>query len=395
MSSAFTLIEDQAALEAVCSDLSDAPYVTIDTEFMRERTYWPQLCLVQLARPVSNDDPDHPRNAAALIDPLADLDLGPLFELMANPAVVKVFHAARQDIEIFVHLAGDVPRSVFDTQIAAMVCGHGDQVGYETLVRRIAGAGLDKSSRFTDWARRPLTEKQLRYAAGDVTHLRMIYEALAEELAKTGRTSWVESEMEVLRARETYVVEPEEAWRRIKTRSNDRRFLGAVRALARWREREAQARDVPRGRLLKDDAILEIAANRPENREQLLASRSLQREGRKPDVCDAILDAVKAGFADPVDKPAGPPPRKQKPGGQALAELLKVLLKAKADELGVAQRLIASSADIDALANDDDETAVKALTGWRREAFGEDALRLKRGEIALSAGRGGVRIVSV
>ncbi|MEO0361259.1 MAG: ribonuclease D, partial [Pseudomonadota bacterium] len=316
----YTLIDEQARLETLCADLADAPYVTVDTEFMRERTYWPQLCLVQIARPAEGGDA-----GAALIDPMADLDLGPLFELMAKPDVVKVFHAARQDVEIFVKLGDAVPTPIFDTQIAAMVCGYGDQVGYETLVRKVAGAALDKSSRFTDWARRPLTEKQLRYAAGDVTHLRSIYENLASELQRTGRTSWVESEMDALRAKETYLVEPEDAWRRIKTRSNDRKFLGAVRALAKWREEEAQSRDVPRGRILKDDAILEIAANRPETREQLLATRSLQREGRKADTCEAILAALQEGLAQPVAAPAAPPPRRQKPGGQALAELLKVL----------------------------------------------------------------------
>lgn len=390
MSGAYKMIAEQAELVSVCREMMTARYVTIDTEFMRERTYWPQLCLVQLARPIDED----PEGIAALIDPLAGLDLEPLFELMRAPGVTKVFHAARQDIEIFVNLMGEVPAPIFDTQIAAMVCGFGDQAGYETLVRGLAGASLDKSSRFTDWARRPLSEKQLVYAAGDVTHLRVIYEKLSAQLDETGRTQWVASEMETLRARETYVVEPELAWERIKTRSNDARFLGVVRALSEWRERQAQERDQPRGRILKDEAILEIAASRPTTREKLLETRALQREGRKTEALDQILEAVAAGLEKPLRLAAQPDRPKQKPGGQALAELLRVLLKAKADDLGVAQRLIASSAELDELAHGD-EPDVKALQGWRRDAFGEDALRLMRGEIALSAGPRGVKIVPV
>ena len=275
-----------------------------------------------------------------------------------------------------------------------MVCGYGDQIGYETLVKRIARASLDKSSRFTDWSRRPLSEKQLSYAAGDVTHLRHVYEALRDQLAASGRESWVSAEMSALNALSTYVVDPEDAWRRIKTRSAEPRFLGIVKSLARWRETEAQARDVPRGRILKDDAILEIAANKPKTRDQLLASRSLQREGRKAETCEAILTAVADGQANPVTAEASPPRRqvKPKPGAQALTDLLKVLLKARADELGVAQRLIASASELEDLALGLRDN-VKALEGWRREAFGEEALRLIRGEIALSAGAAGVRII--
>lgn len=390
MAGDYRMIVEQGELDSLCREMAGADYVTIDTEFMRERTYWPQLCLVQLARPLDADGAEN----AALIDPLAGLDLAPLFELMRNPRVLKVFHAARQDIEIFVNLMGEVPAPIFDTQIAAMVCGYGDQAGYETLVRSLAGASLDKSSRFTDWARRPLSEKQLVYAAGDVTHLRVIYEKLSAQLEETGRTTWVSTEMEALRARETYVTEPEAAWERIKTRSTDARFLGVVRALAEWRERLAQERDQPRGRILKDEAILEIAASRPSTREKLLESRALQREGRRPEILDQILEAVAAGQARPLRLPPAPDRPKQRPGGQALAELLRVLLKAKADDLGVAQRLIASSAELDELAHAE-EPEVKALEGWRREAFGEDALRLKRGEIALSAGPRGVKIVSL
>lgn len=385
----FSVIEDQASLAAACAEMAKAPYVTVDTEFMRERTYWPVLCLVQIARPRADGEDEN----AVLIDPMANLDLEPLFALMRNPDVLKVFHAARQDLEIFVHLMGEVPAPVFDTQIAAMVCGYGDQAGYETLVRSIAGAKLDKTSRFTDWSRRPLSDKQLAYAAGDVTHLRVIYEVLSQRLKKNGRSAWVTSELEVLRAKETYIVEPDEAWRRMKTRTTDPKFLGVMRALARWREQSAQDRDMPRGRILKDDALLEIAASRPASKEKLLQSRALQREGRKPEVLEEILAAVSEGLSNPVSAP--PKPRKaQKQGGQAMGELLRVLLKAKAEELGVAQRLIANAEDLDLMANED-EPDVKALKGWRREAFGEDALRLMRGEIALSASEGGVKIIKL
>lgn len=390
MTTDYRLVAAQPELEAVCREMAEAPYVTIDTEFIRERTYWPQLCLVQIARPLDADGVEN----AVLIDPMAGLDLAPLFDLVRNPDVLKVFHAARQDVEIFVHLMDEVPSPIFDTQIAAMVCGFGDQAGYETLVRSIAGVTLDKTSRFTDWGRRPLSEKQLVYAAGDVTHLRAIYEKLSARLEETGRAGWVASELEALRAKETYIVEPEDAWLRLKTRSTDPRFLGVARALARWREETAKTRDQPRGRILKDEAILEISATRPATRERLLTSRALQREGRKPEMLDAILAAVEEGLADPAKAPPTPMRKKQNAGGQALAELLRVLLKTKAEDLGVAQRLIASSADLDALAHED-EPDIKTLTGWRREAFGDDAMRLKRGEIALSAGRQGVKIVTV
>jgi ribonuclease D len=385
-----TVITQQAALDALCADYAAAPFVAVDTEFMRERTYWPQLCLVQLARP--GDDP----GAAAAIDPIGGtLDLSPLFALMANPAVVKVFHAARQDVEIFVHLAGIVPAPMFDTQVAAMVCGYGDQIGYETLVRKIARAALDKSSRFTDWARRPLSEKQVAYALGDVTHLRAIYLNLSAELTRTGREDWVAEEMAVLTSPETYRTEPDAAWRKLKTRSSSGKVLAAAQCLAAWREREAQTRDVPRSRVLKDDALLEIAANRPTTVEELNASRLLQREGRKGPAADAILAALREAERMPPearpDLEERPQPR---PGAAALVELLKVLLKAKSDETGVAQRLIASTADLEALASDD-APDVPAVHGWRRAVFGEDALRLKAGEIALTATPKGVRIVAL
>lgn len=386
------IVTDQTALEALCAEYAQYPYVTVDTEFLRERTYWPQLCLVQVARP--GDGP----TASAIIDPIAgDLDLAPLFALMRNTDVVKVFHAARQDVEIFVNLGNVVPTPLFDTQVAAMVCGYGDQIGYETLVRKIARASLDKSSRFTDWTRRPLSEKQLVYALGDVTHLRVIYEKLSAELDRTGRRDWVAEEMAILTAAETYRTEPEEAWKRLKTRSTSGKVLATVQRLAAWREREAQARDVPRGRLIKDDALMEVAATRPRSLEELSASRLLQREARKGPMAEAILACIAEAEAMPADhRPARDDRPDPKPGTAALVELLKVLLKARCDAMGVAQKLVASAADLEAIAQGDGDTSlVPALHGWRRAVFGEAALRLKAGEIALTATPDGVRIVDL
>ena len=381
-------------LAALAGDYAKAPFVTVDTEFMRERTYWPQLCLVQIARPVVNGQ----ENAAdaAIIDPLAEgIDLKPLFELMANQDVVKVFHAARQDVEIFHNLGRLIPNPMFDTQVAAMVCGYGDQVGYETLVRRIAKADLDKSSRFTDWSRRPLSKKQLDYALGDVTHLRVIYETLSQQLTKSKRSSWVAEEMAILTAPETYVVEPDEAWRRIKARSHSPKYLAIVQALARWREATAQSRDVPRARVIKDDALLEIATARPKTPEELGKLRLVQREARKPETASGILAAITEGEACPPDqRPSLPPPPRRRQGSAAISDMLRVLLKARAEELGVASKLIASSADLDALAGEDSPD-LAALKGWRREAFGEDALRLIDGKLALVARPGGVKLVEV
>ncbi|MEM9724745.1 MAG: ribonuclease D [Pseudomonadota bacterium] len=391
------IIRSQQDLEAFVRGCAGAPFITVDTEFMRERTYWPQLCLIQVARPPETGDDAGSDDDAAIIDPIdgADLDLAPFFELMANPSVVKVFHAARQDVEIFQHLSGAPPTPLYDTQVAAMVCGFGDQVGYETLVRKIAGGALDKSSRFTDWSRRPLSEKQLTYALADVTHLREIYLELSSQIEAAGRAHWVAEEMAVLADPATYIVEPDEAWLRLKTRSSNGRFLAVAKALAAWREREAQTRNVPRNRLLKDDALLEICANQPKTQQELGRSRLLFREGRRPDIVEGILAAVKEGVETPkAAQPDPPPQRPARNGAGPLADLLRVLLKARAEEIGVAQRLLASAADLDAIAHED-EPDTPALLGWRREAFGEEALRLKRGEIALSAGPDGVRVVPV
>ncbi len=369
-----------------CETAKAAPYVTIDTEFLRERTYWSKLCLIQMALPGEGE--------AVLVDPIEGhaMSMDPLYDLFRHEATVKVFHAARQDLEIFFVEGRVFPKPLFDTQIAAMVCGFGEQVGYETLVKKIAKENLDKTSRFTDWSRRPLSDAQKDYALADVTHLRVIYEFLATQLKKNGRAGWVEEELAVLTDPATYTVEPDEAWLRIKTRTTSGRFLAVVKALARFREVYAQTQNVPRSRVMKDDALLELASTRPGNAEELGRSRLLMREGRKSEIADGILAAVKAGLEmRPEDMPKVDASRDQMQVNPALADLLRVLLKAKSESLGVAPRLIASSADLDAIAAGDRE--LEALTGWRREAFGDDAIRLCRGEIALSARGNEVRVV--
>ncbi|MEL6482514.1 MAG: ribonuclease D, partial [Pseudomonadota bacterium] len=371
-----------------CEKAASAPYVTVDTEFLRERTYYSKLCLVQLAVPGDAEED------AVLVDPLAKgISLAPLYDLFRNEAVVKVFHAARQDLEIF-FIEGDViPKPLFDTQVAAMVLGYGEQVGYETLVRKVAKAELDKSSRFTDWSRRPLSDKQLDYAIGDVTHLRVVYEALSKRLETSGRTHWVSEEMAILSDPATYDADPDEAWRRVKSRTGNPEMLAVVRELARWRELSARERDVPRTRLLKDDAIAEIAAARPRDMDALSKLRMLQREGRRQDVAEEILAAVARGLACPPDeRPRLDPPPKRREGSAAVADLLRVFLKARSDELGIASKLIATSAELDALAGDD-QPDVPALHGWRYEVFGADAMRLREGQIGLRAGRKGVTVI--
>jgi len=375
-------------LAAFCATAKTRPYVTIDTEFLRERTYYSKLCLIQMALP--GDDGE-----AVLVDPLvADLSLEPLYDLFRHKGTVKVFHAARQDLEIFFVEGKVFPEPLFDTQIAAMVCGFGEQVSYETLVRKIARENLDKTSRFTDWSRRPLSDAQKVYALADVTHLRVIYEFLARELERTGRAKWVEEEEAVLLDPETYITRPDEAWQRVKTRTTSGRFLAVVRELARFREDYAQSRNVPRSRVFKDDALLELASTRPSTIEELGRSRLLLREGRKPEISEGILAAVRAGLETrPEDFPKVADERDQLQVDSALADLLRVLLKAKCEQSGVAQKLVASSADLDALAAGRRDIA--ALHGWRHEVFGSDALRLCRGQIALSAQGGAVRIVEV
>ena len=379
-----TTTEDLAAF---CAAAKEHPYVTIDTEFLRERTYWSKLCLIQMALPGKDGD-------AVLVDPIegSQMSMEPLYDLFRHKATVKVFHAARQDLEIFFVEGNVFPDPLFDTQVAAMVCGFGEQVGYETLVKKIAKENLDKTSRFTDWSRRPLTTAQSEYALADVTHLRVIYEWLAAQLAKNGRQGWVEEELSLLTDPETYITRPDEAWMRVKTRTTSGRFLAVVKELARFRESYAQGNNVPRSRVMKDDALLELASTRPTSMEELGRSRLLQREGRKTEIAEGIIAAIKAGLEmRPEDMPKPDLEREQLQVNPALADLLRVLLKAKSESLGVAPRLIASASDLDAIAAG--ERKVDALNGWRAEAFGDDAMRLCRGEIALSAKGNEVRVV--
>ncbi|WP_090220179.1 ribonuclease D [Litoreibacter janthinus] len=382
-----TTTEDLAAF---CERAKGHPYITVDTEFLRERTYYAKLCLIQLAIP--GDD----RNDAVLVDPIegSDMSLEPLYDLFRDPNVVKVFHAARQDLEIFYVEGGVIPAPLFDTQVAAMVCDFGEQVGYETLVRKIAKASVDKSSRFTDWSRRPLSDAQKLYALADVTHLRDIYEYLSKRLERSGRKAWVEEEMAILRAPETYIVQPDAAWRRVKVRSNAPKFLAIVRELARFREAYAQERNVPRSRVYKDDALLELASTKPKDERDLGKSRLLLREARKGAIADGILEAVAKGVSCPPDEmPKAPPVRDRSNMNSALADLLRVMLKAKAEEVGIAQKLIATASDLDDIALGERDGL--ALKGWRAEVFGKDALRLCDGDLALSCSGNSVKIIEL
>lgn len=375
-----TLITDTSALSAFCDRLSQTEFVTVDTEFMRETTYWAKLCLVQMAGP----------DEARCIDPLAPgINLKPLYDLLANPKVLKVFHAGRQDLEIFYTATTQVPTPIFDTQIAAMVCGFGDQVGYETLVSKLAGAHLDKSQRFTDWSQRPLTDRQIKYALGDVTHLRKVYMALTKKLEKSGRLPWLQEEADTLTDPMTYRVEPREAWRRIRARTRAPRLLCVLRELAAWRELAAQSLDMPRQRVAKDDALLELAASMPVTADDIKRSRLA-----KPLASGKYVDGVLAAIAKGRAVPEGdcPKPDRQdngdNPAPRAIVELLKLLLKTKSDRHHVAQRLIATSDDVEAIALADDAD-VPALHGWRRELFGDDALKLKHGKLAIGLSANG------
>ena len=366
------LITDTKALSALCKALANDRFVTVDTEFMRETTYWPDLCLIQIAGAESN----------GLIDPMAEgIDLMPFFDLMNNDKVLKVFHAARQDVEIMVHLAGTVPHPIFDTQIAAMVCGFGDQVSYEAIVRKLAKAQIDKSSRFTDWSRRPLTEKQLTYALSDVTHLRTVYERLQHELDANGREPWLAEEMDILMAIETYRTEPQDAWKRIKVRLKSKKQLAVLIAVAGWRELEAQEKNVPRSRIVKDDAVAEIATQMPQTKEALGQLRALPRGMSTSRIGDSLLRVVKEGLArDPATLPHASWGREEtSESTQAAAEILKLALKVVCEREGLAPKLLANTSDIEAIA-ESDEADVPLMHGWRREVFGNLALELKRGK---------------
>jgi ribonuclease D len=368
------LITTTDDLAAFCKPLADTEFIAVDTEFMRERTYWPKLCLAQVAGP---DD-------AAAIDALAEgIDLGPLDELMANPKVLKVFHAARQDLEIFYLRMNKVPQPLFDTQIAAMVCGHGEAASYESLATKLAKAKIDKSSRFTDWSRRPLSERQISYALSDVTHLRVVYEKLRRQLEKSGRLPWITEEVAVLNDPATYRADPEQAWRRLKPRGASPRLLGTLKEVAAWRERTAQRIDIPRQRLIRDEQLLEIASHAPKTTEDLAMTRGLGRgfaegwQGRE------LMEAIERARTVPeAELPTRDKPAEQLRAPSAVVDLLRTLLRLKAEQAGVAGRLVASADELDRLAAGKRDIA--ALKGWRREVFGSDAVDLIEGRLALS-----------
>lgn len=382
------VIRDTDSLATFCASLEGAEYITLDTEFMRESTYWPQLCLLQIAGP--GDTAENAR----VVDPLAEgLDLAPLDALLHDTSLVKVLHAARQDLEIFYRRSTRLPVPIFDTQVAAMVCGFGDQVAYDKLCAQLAGAEIDKSSRFTDWARRPLTERQISYALSDVTHLRQVYLKLKARLEENGRTPWLAEEMGRLTDPQTYAMKPEDAWQRIKTRGAKPRALAVLREVAAWRERAAQERDIPRNRLLRDEAMLDIAGHPPTDEAHLSRIRGMPKGFAQGPLGKALMQAIQRGIDTPKsDWPEGDrQPRRAKPPA-SIVELLRVLLRLKAEQHDVAQRLIATSDDLEAIAADD-EAEVAALHGWRREIFGEDALKLKAGKLALAVGGARPRVI--
>ncbi len=380
------LITDTAQLSALCDRLSRESFVTVDTEFMRERTYWPELCVVQLGGAAE----------VAVVDALAPgLDLAPLGALLANQAVEKVFHAARQDVEIFLLRFGDVPRPLFDTQVAAMVAGFGDQVGYDALVSSLTGGAINKAHRFSDWAVRPLSPAQIEYAAADVTHLRGVYEQLRARLERDGRLEWVAQEMAELANPSTYRADPEAMWERLRPRTSNRRMLGVLRAIAAWREREAQRANIPRQRMLKDETLLEIAATAPETPEALARARGITEGFARGKMGVSLLAAIAEAKALPeAALPEAQAGRDGPRPSPALVSLLKVLLAAKCEAHHVAPKLVASSEEIDRLATED-APALPVLSGWRREVFGADALALKAGRIALGVDGRRIKLLEV
>ena len=381
------VITTQPDMEAVIRELEKSDFVTVDTEFIRETTFWPELCLIQMAAP----------GVTALIDPLSsDIDLQPFFALMANESVVKVFHAARQDIEIVFHLGGLIPHPVFDTQVAAMVCGFGESVSYDQLVQKVTGTQLDKSSRFTDWRHRPLSDKQLAYALADVTHLIDVYDHLKVELEREGRAHWLNEEMEVLTSLSTYDPKPEDAWKRLKMRLRKPQELAVMQSVSTWREREARERNVPRGRVLKDDAIYEISQQQPRDAAALAKLRTTPKGWERSAAAGALLLAINEALALPREQmPRLPRPPQQAEGSNAASELLKVLLRLVADKEGVAAKVLASGDDIDRIAAEGEKADVPALHGWRRAVFGEQALRLVRGEIAIKFERRRIAVFEI
>jgi ribonuclease D len=380
------VITTTAELDDLCNRLAENDYVTVDTEFLREHTYWPKLCLIQLAAD----------GIEAIVDPLANgLDLEPFYRLMRDESVVKVFHAARQDIEIIVYGSGSIPKPLFDTQVAAMVCGFGESISYVNLVRHVTNTALDKGQRFTDWSKRPLNEKQLTYALADVTHLREVYEYLKTELEKTNRVSWLNEEMAILENPATYRTEPDEAWQRLKARVKNRRAMAVLMEIAAWREQTAQKQNTPRNRVMRDDALYDIANAAPTSAEQLGGLRSVSNGFERSKRGAELLEAVAAGLSrDLDDVPSPKAGRGISAEAAATMELLKVLLKAVAAEHKVAAKMLADISDLEAIAvTRDAEPDVPAMSGWRRRIFGEPALALKRGELALILEDGEVRAI--
>lgn len=375
------IITATAELEKFCQAAASHDFITVDTEFLRETTYWPKLCLIQAA---TLDD-------AVIIDPLADgLDLAPFLEILALETITKVFHAARQDVEIFVKMTGKVPVNVFDTQVAASVCGYGDSVSYDNLVRAVVGMQIDKSSRFTDWSARPLSDKQLTYALADVTHLRDIYASLCTKIEELDRWSWVEDENAILTSIDTYVIKPENAWRRLKMKVNRPRDLAALKMLAEWREQRAQNKDQPRNRVLKDDAIYELAVQRPLSSQRFEKLRAVPRGFGRSSAAGEIISVLNKVEALPKEGLPELPARVRGPSPKGpIGDLIRVLLKSVSEREGVAARIIATSDEIDGLVLDDNAD-VPALKGWRRKIFGDKALAIKHGRIGLAATRKGV-----
>ena len=380
------LITKSSDVAKFCSDVSTAEYIAVDTEFVREKTYWPILCLIQIATP----------NQAVAIDPLAQgIDLDPVYDLMSNPSVLKVFHSASQDMQVMFNATGQMTQPVFDTQIAAMVSGYGDQPAYATLVQKIVGLTLDKRSQMTDWSRRPLTDNQVEYAIGDVTHLIHIYNRLASDLDTAGRTSWAQEEMSHLRDRNLYDADPRELWRRVRLRRPTRRALAILREITEWREISAQNRNIPRGWVCRDEALAEISLNAPQTPAALERVRGINERFAHGRDGAAVLDAVQTGLSlledECPDPERGGPPLK---GHETLVALLQALLKLRCDENGIAAQLVANRRELDRIATED-EPEIRTLTGWRREIYGNDALALKRGEIALTTEGLSVRVVPV
>jgi ribonuclease D len=369
-----TLITNTTDLIAFCKRAKEESYITVDTEFVREHTYWSQLCLIQVGL----------KEEAVAIDPLSKgIDLTPFFDLLQNPKVIKVFHSARQDIEIFYHLTGQIPHPLFDTQIAAMVCGFGDSVGYDVLVQKFAKLSIDKSSRYTHWAQRPLTEKQLHYALGDVIHLRVIYEKLLKIIEKDDRLPWLEEELFILRSPKTYEIDPYRVWEKIKAKSAKPRMLAVLREIAAWREIKAQEKNLPRGRVMQDNIMLGLAASSPRSPAELSKMRGLTPSFLEGSRGTAVLELIEKAMALPLeDCPQVRQENASPPGTSALVEMLRLLLKIKAEKYHVAQKLIASNADLEIIARVSDP-CVPALEGWRREIFGNAALALKEGKVAI------------